>query len=511
VWAHPSEGIANVSAEDVPFRQLWVGGRRAARVSRTGASLGLRATAWGYVADAEASDAWVADQVELRWPSQIKNWIEPRCVISAVSGANLTVAPECWASLIARNDGELPPPPLFVENIATPPEPGQFYASAQYIYYRPEASDPYAPPTDAWVPLGDTILEADSLANHSFEGLTFAHATWRQPSAAGGYVPSQSLVTPHGEPQGAVRFTRARGLLIERCAFAHVGAAYALSIGGASQDVAVRASTFADLSGGALKLGNVDDARALSTDPDAFDARLVVEDNVMQGVAVEFRGAAAVFAGYVAQTSIRHNSISDCGYTGISLGWGWGTHVEGPQTFAADNEVSYNRLTGVMSALNDGGCTYTLGPQPRSRVEYNFCSADNAPVVGCFYHDNGSRYFTTKGNVAQGSPAPCVYLQGCCNSPAYDIAVSDLWCRSTGAVRNDCAAENCTIDASTLYIVPADSPWPPEAQAIVNVSGARLGQHDDRVPSLVEEMSETVPSIRDVLEFVEEKFLVVSS
>ena len=63
--------------------------------------------------------------------------------------------------------------------------------------------------------------------------------------------------------------------------------------------------------------------------------------------------------------------------------------------------------------LNDGGCTYTLGPQPDSTVSGNYCSHDDAPVVGCFYHDNGSRYFNTTGNVAEGGAvlAPCVYLQ----------------------------------------------------------------------------------------------------
>ena len=113
-------------------------------------------------------------------------------------------------------------------------------------------------------------------------------------------------------------------------------------------------------------------------------------------------------------------------------------------------------------------------PQPRSSVTDNYCRADRAPVVGCFYHDNGSRYFTTTRNVAEISPAPCVYLQGCCNAPAYDIAVSDLYCRSTGAVRNGCAAENCSVDASTLFVVEADAPWPAAAAGIVQAAGVRV-------------------------------------
>ena len=291
-------------------------------------------------------------------------------------------------------------------------------------------------------------------------------------------MPTQTAVTPNnGEPPGAVRFSSVQNLTIEACDFEHIGKAYALSIGDASKDVTVTRSNFNDLSGGAVKLGNVDDARALSTNPDDFDNNYVLQDCTMQNVAVEFRGAACVFAGYVKNTVIDHNTIANSGYTGISLGWGWGSHVHGPQTFASDNHITNNRITNVMSALNDGGCTYTLGPQPRSTVSGNYCGADHAPVVGAFYHDNGSRYFTTKSNVAENTPAPCVYLQGCCNSPAYDIAVSDLWCRNTAAVRNGCAPQNCTIQQSTLFVIPTGQPWPSEAAAIVQAAGARAAAH----------------------------------
>ena len=153
-----------------------------------------------------------------------------------------------------------------------------------------------------------------------------------------------------------------------------------------------------------------------------------------------------MFAGYVARATIEHNTIANTaradptqrptyprparrpvgrsaqGYTGISLGWGWGDHVTGAQTFMADNHVASNRISAVVSELNDGellrlppllhlpslptdddsrlscarrgagGCIYTLGPQPRSSVRANYCDADRAPVVGSFYHDNGTSH-----------------------------------------------------------------------------------------------------------------------
>ena len=87
------------------------------------------------------------------------------------------------------------------------------------------------------------------------------------------------------------------------------------------------------------------------------------------------------------------------------------------------------------------------------------------------------------------SPAPCVYLQGCCNAPALDIAVSELYCRDEGAVRNGCHAGsiNCTalypgtaadchceVDDATVHTLPAGAAWPAAAQAIIDAAGARV-------------------------------------
>ena len=476
VWVHYTKDIPNISAAFLPVRNLWVDGNRAARVSVPGASLQWNATDTGYVSvgdDHSPNPAWATNQVELRWDRVVRNWIAPRCVVSAVQGNAITVAPACWQSLIARNNNQLPPAPTVVENIVAAPGPGEFAATPDYIFYRPLQSSDYGPPANAVVPTSSQLVTGTRLAKHTISGLTFATATtWRAPSLPGGYVPTQTLVSGHGEPTGAVQFDNCTDLVITGNTFAHLGAAYALSVGSASQGVLVNGNTFEDLSGGAVKLGNVlDTGRALSTNPRDADANFTFSGNTIQHTSLEFMGGAAVFAGYVKSTHVAQNKVRYTGYTGISLGWGWGTHVKGPQTFAADNHITGNRLEYIMQALNDGGCTYTLGPQKGSTVSNNFCRTDAAPVVGCFYHDNGSRYFTTTNNVCSTSPAPCVYLQGCCNAPAYDIAVSNLWCRDTAPVRNGCVAENCTIDSKTLYVLKAGTPWPAAAQQIVDGSG----------------------------------------
>lgn len=66
-------------------------------------------------------------------------------------------------------------------------------------------------------------------------------------------------------------------MLTSRRAVVLQGAMYALSVGGASSGLAVSACTFSDLSGGAVKLGNVNDTRAVSKDPAAWDYDMTLE------------------------------------------------------------------------------------------------------------------------------------------------------------------------------------------------------------------------------------------
>ena len=68
-------------------------------------------------------------------------------------------------------------------------------------------------------------------------------------------------------------------------------------------------------------------------------------DAEITNIPVEFRAATALFAGYVSDTTIRHNHIANTTYSGVTLGWGWGR--EGGAV--GNNHVTANRLESVMS------------------------------------------------------------------------------------------------------------------------------------------------------------------
>jgi hypothetical protein len=61
---------------------------------------------------------------------------------------------------------------------------------------------------------------------------------------------------------------------------------------------------------------------------------------------------------YLFSSDISHNTISNAGYSGVSLGWGWGTVFPAG---CGNNTISYNRIYSVMEKLRDGGGIYVGG------------------------------------------------------------------------------------------------------------------------------------------------------
>lgn len=131
------------------------------------------------------------------------------------------------------------------------------------------------------------------------------------------------------------------------CTFKHLGAYAANALNG-SQNVSWRGCTFEDVSAGGLALGDVTTADVTSTA--RWDMGFLVEDCVLANLPVEYTGAAAIAAFYVANTTIQHNHIANTTYSGISLGWGWGHEA----ARRGDNHIIANKIERVL--LSDRCC-----------------------------------------------------------------------------------------------------------------------------------------------------------
>lgn len=212
----------------------------------------------------------------------------------------------------------------------------------------------------------------------------------------------------------------------------------ALLVKESSNNIVIRGNRITDASANGVHVGggSMNDMR-----PAAFADRMhdiVVENNYVGRIGVEFPSAVGIMAGYVDTLTIRHNEIADVPYSGISVGWGWGfqdkngyTYDNGTycpsiaeldsldtDTIARTTTVTDNYIHDFMRISADGGGVYTLGKQPGSLIARNYMARTGAwsGHQRGVYLDNGSNGFTVKDNVFDQVTSPM--LLNYCNCGA---------------------------------------------------------------------------------------------
>lgn len=428
---------------NITVRNFWVQGMRARRAiiqSSISTLFGTLTTfepangGVGYIAERIPTcltgiDINATNAIEFTYGIVIKNWIQPRCTVASINGLNITLSTECGIHLRSRAEGNAIPPPATMEalpNIAL--SPGMFYYDQTngLLYYNLAPTQTINDlQTNAWVPTLETFVIHNASSNIAWQGITFAYSTWSQPNRVDGYVDLQSAVfectntaiTPNcfsgsAEPVAAVETKSSTNISFVGCTFVNIGCPYALKVAEGSKNIQVIGNTFNDLSGGWLSLGNVVNSGAVLPNPNAWDSNAIVSNNIAGNMSIEFQGAASLFVGYVWNATISQNTISDAGYSGISVGWGWGkSHMPG----YGSNNVTGNRIERVMKSLRDGGGIYVNGatsPTSLSYITKNYIDLVEA-VFAVYYLDNGASYWHVVNNVASNSSlAWAFFMQG---------------------------------------------------------------------------------------------------
>jgi hypothetical protein len=372
-WVQGTLGGGDVYVAPVPgavapgsiIRNLWVAGVRASRTSISQPSSFLRgmkpwvgADSVGYTVGAVPS-SWLFNgttAIEFTYPIVVKNWISPRCTVASILGLNITLASPCGLFLHSRQEGAALVAPAVIEAAPVfPLAPGTFFhdVSGGALYYALASGQSAADlATSAFIAAQEVLLDAVNVSGHVYQGLQFVFGSWSQVNTRDGYVDTQAAVyecspgsercatglalppgistasgsgvpTGSAEPLGNVRVSGGENCAFEGCTFAHLGAAYALSVMGGSHAVQVFNNTFYDLSGGFLKLGSINPTgHAGSADPADWDSFAAITHNVASNLAKEYDGAAGYFGGFLFSARVEHNTVSDAGYSGFSQGWG---------------------------------------------------------------------------------------------------------------------------------------------------------------------------------------------
>jgi hypothetical protein len=364
----------------------------------------------GFSTELDVPATWPssAQTIEFVWPIVIANWIEPRCCVRSIEGRNITLADPCGALLIKRNVyAKTLAPPVRIEAVPTKtPSPGSFYHDVPTgeLFYTLQSDETVSDlEARSFTTAMESLLVISNTSQHSWINVSFQTSTWFQPNTATGYVDTQSCVYAFdntgkaAEPPAAVTISLSSDIEISGCTFSAIGSPYALLAGSSSHRINIAQSFFYDLSGGAVRelhrcvscaccrfvissllfsgLGNV-----LGQHDDETDGSLTLHNNFMKDGGKQYAACAAVFAGYVFNSQITSNTITDfackqlrrsmhaaCAVSradrpfadsSISVGWGWGgTKFLG----YGNNTVSFNRMKRVMTKLRDGGGIYVNG------------------------------------------------------------------------------------------------------------------------------------------------------
>ena len=522
---------ANVGA-GIDSRQLYVNGAVATRartqVNRadfTADSTGLRFTngALSYLNN-------LANQSRIQMES-INSFTDRYVSVQRISGNLITMQQPGWSNNNFGYDTFTQPHragPLYLSNAYEFLDtPGEWYldpgtGALSYIPLAGQSMSTAAvelPTLQSLVEVGGTYAAP---AHHiTFSGITFTGTSWLGPSSNQGYADQQTGAYISGswnwpsfsschdgctqfeatrpnwlQSPAAVQVSAANNITFTGSQFMNLGqtaigigndpSAHSSGVGLGTSNITVTRSEIArDVAGGIVVGGVRADAHHPS-DTRMVNRDITISNNRLHDLGADHRGIVSVLATYVTNATVSHNEVYNLPYTGMSVGYGWGSNDAGGSNHYADRGLynyqprystattaSGNQLVGnyvhdVMQQMNDGGCIYTLSANPGGLISDNYCLRTN----GYFglYFDEGSRYYTARNNVfsATGTWATANYWFA---ENMGNFTVTGNW--STNGSTNVTNGDRGNVVSGNVTVTNGN--WPSGAQAVMAAAGPQSG------------------------------------
>lgn len=301
----------------------------------------------------------------------------------------------------------------FISNNRAFLKPGSCVADYEngILYYYPESGAP----TNVSYSDDDILLNLKNASNVTIDGIGFIGSACTY-TAKSGYFAEQA----NGEKRGgvldcaAIHASDCTNIAINDCTFEELGG-NGVQTKNFMKNLTVTNCRFNNIAMSALSLGNHD----TGWDSNNANYNFVIENNTITNIGFEYPTSVAVYISHIDGLKLCHNTIDNCPYSGISVGWGW-TVVDydyGEMINIRNAEIAYNRITGYMSELRDGAAIYVLGANCTEKYTQLFNSmhdnfaekSDYAPNTGhiCgYYLDGSSSNWHLYDNVISGALYP---------------------------------------------------------------------------------------------------------
>jgi hypothetical protein len=245
----------------------------------------------------------------------------------------------------------------------------------------------------------------------------------------GGYLCENKTYTPSNfestrpwwcQMQSAVQISAASNVVFTGGNYTQMGAggvgigndanAHASGVGLGATNVAIRDAFFSQIMGNSITAGGIRADAHHPSNPKMLNSRI----EIFRNVSSLFSATVPIFASYVQSSTISHNDIDLAPYSGICLGFGWGSNDAGgsPEyekrglytfqpkystpTVSKNNRIEGNLLHRYGLSHTDLGALYTLSKSPDTTITENY--AYDSSGFG-LYNDEGSNSYTLTNNV----------------------------------------------------------------------------------------------------------------
>lgn len=356
--------------------------------------------------------------------------------------------------------------------------PGEFYFGDGKLYYMPRTGEDM---TSAKVEAAVTDYLANILGsrdNHVknivIRGIKFENTAYDLAYANGFTTRQAQVVNFDGDTfvQGSIWVDYADNIEISDCEFTSIAKPCISFVEGVRNSTITR-NKFSNIGNSAVVIGTNNHDTLEYAGEERCEGN-TISDNIIENPAMIFRGSPAIACYYVADTDIAHNKITNCNYTGISLGWGWANYPD--LTYCANNTVANNYIENVNLIASDGGAIYTLGNLPDAVVEGNYYVQTKAPqqahILFGLYFDEGTQNVTATNNVidmaAVSASGGELYAISAWTDTIKKVTATGNYATLTN-VQNE--GTNCTIQTPTAYTAGSE---PAAVQEIIAASAINL-------------------------------------
>lgn len=378
-------------------------------------------------------------------------------------------------------------------------EPGEWYLdeAERKLYYMPRSFEDMSQVT-VTIPVLDGLLCIEGsdytheVQNITFEGITFADATWMRPSTKSGHPAAQNNGIREWDiqydrdfmPDGSVMVKKANSVNFKDCSFTRLGST-ALFMTDSVKNSTLSGNHVYDTSAGGIAIGDLQYGHKRTNHVNNYNPRspqqvmknFDIVNNYIHNTGTDYFNSCAVSIGFAANVTISHNEIFDIPYSGISIGNGWNCTFSNVQK---NMKITENFIHDFMKEIYDGGGVYTVGnsggtAENRNIVAYNYIS-DMKNLYAPLYRDAGSTFWLDHHNVINLSqrerfPDGSLTTWLLLNMWSHDLVVRENY-TSTGKTNiSNQHTYNFDVEDNEVF---ENANWSEAALAIIRASGLNM-------------------------------------